>query len=274
MTPPEAPAREPGGAAARGAAAHRWLAGRRDDTGAVADVYVFAHAGGSVGEYLRWAGDLAGLRVRGVQLPGRSARLAEPAYDRLAPLVEDLVAQVSFAGPCVFLGHSFGALVAYETARALHRDGRPGPGRLVLSSLPPPHLLGAGAAGPKRPLAALPDGELVDAVEQRWGPLAEQVRRDPGLRRLVLDPLRSDLRVLESYTHRPGPRLPTPATLVCGSEEREDLRMDGWSDHLEQVTGPLPGGHFHFRTDRAPLLATVREAARTLTTSRHRGDVI
>ncbi|MFF8382611.1 thioesterase II family protein [Streptomyces kanasensis] len=251
--------------------APRWLASRRESTEAVANVYVFAHAGGSVGEYLMWADDLTDLRVRGVRLPGRSARLAEPPYHRLEPLVEDLTAQVSFTGPSVFLGHSFGALVAYETARALHRKGREGPGHLILSSCPPPHVIGTGRR--EAPLAGLPDDELLAAVEERWGPLSDQVHDDPRLRKLVLDPLRCDMGVLEAYEHRPGPRLPVPATLLCGTEEADRLSLDGWSDHLEHVTGrlSLPGGHFHFRADRAPLLDVVRDRARSLVTTQRTG---
>ncbi|CAL9278742.1 thioesterase II family protein [Streptomyces sp. NPDC003090] len=254
----------------RSTTAPRWLVRRRERPETEANLYVFAHAGGSAGEYLRmWADDLPGLTVWGVQLPGRSARLAEPAYRDLRALVDDLVEQAPFTGPCAFFGHSFGALLAYETARALHRAGR-APGRLVLSSCPPPHVIGTGRRD--APMAELPDDELIAAVEERWGPLSDQVHDDPRLRRLVLGPLRADIGVLESYTPTPGPPLPVPTTLVCGTDE-EGLGLDGWSRHLDRVTDriALPGGHFHFRADPAPLLDVVRDATGSLTPTEQTG---
>ncbi|MFJ4564858.1 thioesterase II family protein [Streptomyces caelestis] len=245
--------------------APRWLISRRERPEAVLNLYVFAHAGGSAGEYLMWADDLPELRVWGVQLPGRSSRFAEPPYERLEPLVDDLTAQAAFDGPCVFLGHSFGALVAYETARALHHAGRPGPDHLLLSSCRPPHLLGTGRSS-RTPLTDLSDDDLLAAVEERWGPLSEQARTDAGLRRMVLRTLRSDLSVLEAYEHRPGPPLPIPATLLCGAEESGQLDMDSWSEQLGRVQERLvlPGGHFYFRSDPRPLLDVIRATAQSL----------
>ncbi|MEU6911846.1 thioesterase II family protein [Streptomyces olindensis] len=252
--------------------APRWLISRRERPETVPNLYVFAHAGGSVGEYLMWADDLPGLRVWGVQLPGRSSRFAETPYDRLEPLVDDLTSQADFRSPSVFLGHSFGALLAYETARALHRAGRPGPDHLLLSSCPPPHLLGTGREG-RTPLTDLSDDDLLAAVEERWGPLSEQARTDPGLRRMVLRTLRSDMSVLEAYQHRPGPPLTVPATLLCGAEESARLGLDGWSEQLGRVRDRrvLPGGHFYFRSDAEPLLDVIRATARSLATTAQTG---
>ncbi|MEU1019861.1 alpha/beta fold hydrolase [Streptomyces sp. NPDC005900] len=83
---------------------------------------MFAHAGGSSAEYLPWADELTDVQLWGVRLPGRSARLAEPAHAALRPLVTALVREAVFTAPYVLFGHSFGGLLAYETARALRRS--------------------------------------------------------------------------------------------------------------------------------------------------------
>ncbi len=230
----------------------RWLARRLERPDAARRLYVFAHAGGSPGEYLMWSDRLPAFELHGVQLPGRGARFAEPACDDLSRLVEDLVEQARFDPPYTFFGHSFGGLLAYETARALRARGLPGPEHLILSSSPSPDTVGAG----RSQLHTLPDDRFIAESEQRWGPLPDQVRTDPRLRRLVVEPLRADVRLIETYTHRPGPPLPVPATLVTGVAERGRLTTDGWSGHVGPITGQheVPGGHFHFRENPEPLL--------------------
>ncbi|MEU7580055.1 alpha/beta fold hydrolase [Streptomyces sp. NPDC041068] len=238
----------------------RWLGRRRARPDARLQVYVFAHAGGSPGEYLPWSDELTDLQIWGVQLPGRGARLADPVYTELAPLVDDLVSQVSFTGPFVLFGHSFGALLAYETARALRRAGRDLPEHLILSSGPVPNT--TGARDRSTWLHTLADDDLITAAEKRWGPLPDQVRTDARLRQLILGPLRADLGVMETYVHVPGPRLDIPATLLRGTREgpRSGAEGVGWDEHLARITArhALPGGHFYFREDRAPVLDVIR----------------
>ena len=108
----------------------------------------------------------------GVQLPGRGARLNEPAFTRMGPLVDAIVAEVTFDGPFAFFGHSLGALVAYEVARVLHATGRRQPDRLFASACPAPHL-------PRidPPIHQLPDEELAALINQEYALLA---RRDHG----------------------------------------------------------------------------------------------
>ncbi|MBT2507475.1 thioesterase [Streptomyces sp. ISL-98] len=241
----------------------RWLARRRERPDAPLNLYFFAHAGGSPGEYLMWSDVLTELQVWGVQLPGRGARLAEPAHTDLGELVDALVSQATFTSPFAFFGHSFGALVAYETARALHAKGLPGPEHLILSSCPPPDTIGTSGSGSS--MHTLPDDAFITKAEERWGPLPDQVRTDARLRKLVVEPLRADLGAFETYTHRPKPRLNVPATLLTGTAERGRLTVDGWAGHVGTITGrhELPGGHFYFREDQAPVLDVLRATTRT-----------
>ncbi|GAA2611540.1 thioesterase II family protein [Streptomyces tubercidicus] len=242
----------------------RWLARRRERPDAPLNLYVFPHAGGSPGEYLLLSDQLTDLQVWGIQLPGRGARLAEPAHTDLGELVDCLVSQTTFTGSFVFFGHSFGALVAYETARALHAKGLPGPEHLILSSFPAPDTIGTSGSGSS--MHTLSDDVFITKAEERWGPLPGPVRTDARLRKLVVEPLRADVGALETYTPRPGPRLDVPATLVTGTAERGGLNVEGWAGHVGAITGrhELPGGHFYFREDPAPLLDLLRATARTV----------
>ncbi|MFF3941711.1 thioesterase II family protein [Streptomyces phaeofaciens] len=236
----------------------RWTVRRIRRPDAAVSLYCFPHAGGSPGEYVRWSDDLPGAQVWGVHLPGRTSRLAEPPFTRMRPLVDALVSTVSFDGPCVFLGHSLGALVAFETARELRRRGRPQPDRLIVSSCPAPPLLPVG-----EPVHGLPDDALLDEIERRTGESLDEVRGDPGLRAAALVGHRADLALLESHRHEPDEPLDCPLTVLAGTRETSwTARASDWTAHTRAATDVrlLPGGHFYFREARHEALRAVREA--------------
>lgn len=247
------------GAAAPARSRPRWLVSRPGPPGAVADLYCFPHAGGSPGEYARWGDDLPDVRLRALQLPGRGARLAEPPYTRMAPLVAAISEQVPFRRPLVLFGHSLGGLVAFEVARALRERGLE-PGQVFLSSCPPPPVPHDGEK-----VYTLPDAGLLAEVQRRWGPLPAEVTASPRLASVAAACFRADLEVYETYEFEPGEPLTCPVTVLAGTGERAALAMDGWRAH---TTGPLrehylPGGHFYHRQQRQRLLATIHHALTT-----------
>src|SRR5207253_4383733 len=98
-----------------------------------------------------------GLDVRPVEYPGRGSRWHEPACETLDALVETVAdgLRPELAEPSAFLGHSFGALVAFELARRLDREGGPMPVRLIASAARAPHLR------PPEVIHDLPDAEFL-----------------------------------------------------------------------------------------------------------------
>ncbi len=171
-----------------------WLACRDPKPDAFADLYCFAHAGGSAGEFLRWSDQLPGVRVRGVKMPGRAPRQSEPPLTRMTELVHALVTEVEFGpGPFAFFGHSLGGLVAHEVARTLRDAGRALPERIFVSSIKPP------PAPAVRPVHRLPSDELIIEIEARWGALPPLVHEDEELRALVLGYFRADMEIAETY---------------------------------------------------------------------------
>ncbi|MGA5203680.1 thioesterase II family protein [Streptomyces variegatus] len=217
--------------------------GRPAPATAVATLYCFPHAGGAAGEYARWAEYAPGLRLVAVQPPGRAHNLGERALTAMPELVSEILAQVQFTPPFALFGHSLGALIAYEVARALE----PRPLRLFVSSCPPPPL-----PGRAQPLHLLDDSALHAEIERRWGPLPAATRSDEDLLSAALACYRADLQVLETYEFVPGPRLRCPVTAVAGAGEPEGgAWMTGWRDHTDGAFESFvrPGGHFHTRDD-------------------------
>ncbi|MFB7677876.1 thioesterase II family protein [Kitasatospora purpeofusca] len=235
----------------------RWLSGRKPRTETALDLYCFAHAGGSAGEFVRWGSGLPGVRVWAVRLPGRAPRQDEAPYKRIGDLVTDLVEQVDFGRrEFAFFGHSLGALIAFETTRALRRAGLRPPRALLLSSMQPPPVRTS------RNIHLLPDDELLEQVESRWGALPMAVHEEPDLKRLALRYLRADAELAESHEYLVEDPLDTPITAFAGDEE--DPGQLDWGSHTRGAFAAhrVPGGHFYFRDPKsqAELLRLVGAA--------------
>ena len=137
-------------------------------------LFCFPNAGAGASLFRQWTDHLpAWILPCPVRLPGRESRLAEPAFEEMAPLVEALTTAIlpHLGKPFAFFGHSMGAAVAFELARALRRRGSPLPAALVVS----------GARAPQFRLGHVPPPEPDEA-----GFLTE-LKRLEGVPREVLE---------------------------------------------------------------------------------------
>ncbi|WP_421699109.1 thioesterase II family protein [Ancylobacter sp.] len=168
------------------------------------------HAGGSVLSCLGLAAALSpDIAIATVALPGHdapvpglSAEEAPPFADvRLlagalaSAIADELGAALAPEGPGVtLLGNSFGALLAFETARALERDDPARAGRL--------HLVVSGFRSPSRPpkeapLHRLPRGQLLAELRECFGAVGPDLGDLLGPREEAA--LRADLAACETY---------------------------------------------------------------------------
>lgn len=243
--------------------ANPWLACPKPNPGAAVRLFCFPYSGAAASIYYPWAEMLPpSIEVCPVQLPGHGTRLREPLATRLTPQVEALAAGLAPAcdRPFAFFGHSMGALLSFELARHLRRQGKPGPIHLFVSGHGAPHL-------PDRnpPLHQLPDDQFVAKLRELNG-TPEEVLRHQELLQLLIPVLRADFAVCETYVYQPEPPLDCPISayggLGDGYVNREELAA--WQ---EQTTGRFslrmfPGDHFYLNTptNRAHLLmALARE---------------
>jgi surfactin synthase thioesterase subunit len=222
-----------------------WLLCRDRDPEARLRLYCFPHSGGSAGEYLRWGAGLPGVEVWGVQPPGRAGRMDEEPISDLRELVRRLLDEAEFEAPFAFFGHSLGALVAFETARALRAAGRPQPVLLVTSALgAPQHQPG------RPPLGNVADDRLIGAMADRYDALPPELLEDEELRAQILGCLRADLALLDGYRHRPDAPLDLPIAVLGGREDTEpEEQLRDWAGHTTAWSrlDLLPGGHFYLR---------------------------
>ena len=135
------------------------------------------YAGGGTASYHRWRPMMPPeVDLLPLALPGHDGRLNEPLYTDLKILADSLAARSS-AGT-----RSIGRLCSWGTAwvrcwrsrspvRCDGMDSRM-PQLLVLTGCPPPHAIVI-----KEPLHTLPDDELMNALQQRYGGIPTVVAR-------------------------------------------------------------------------------------------------
>ncbi|WP_370415607.1 thioesterase II family protein [Streptomyces fradiae] len=247
LAPVEGPAGEPGGAGT--------------GEGEPFTLLLTHHAGGSAAAFAPLLRHLpAGWRLLAVDLPGRLMALGEggcrttaEAVEWLAPLTRRVL-DAPRAGSYGVFGHSMGALIAYELARELSRDGDP-PVWVGLSGAPAP------GHRPERAQRHLWTRERLTAFLRELGGTPEEVLAVPDLVGPMVEALRGDLSIVDTYEEHPGPPLGVPLSLFTGADD--PVAHPGlaapWAGH---TTGPTarhswPGGHFYLFEHAAEVSARI-----------------
>lgn len=144
--------------------------------------------------------------------------------------------------PYAILGHSTGALCAFEVSREIRR----------LNGSLPVHLFVAGRRAPSLPmvrteLAGLPVDELAGLL-RRLGGTPDDVLENRKMLALLQPLLAADFQVNEVYTYRAEPRLPIPITAFASTRDHfaRPNEVAGWRDETGARYTQLlqEGSHF------------------------------
>lgn len=239
--------------------ANTWITRPRPNPNARLRLFCFPSAGAGASMFRSWPSFLpADIEVCPVQLPGRETRLREPAIAELDPLLEALVGMLlpELDGPFALFGHSMGALIGFELARALRREHGPQPAQLLVSGFRAPHLPDRNPA-----IHELPEGLFVAALE-RYGGMASEILSNHDLMQLLIPVLRADMQLCETYRYRAETPLACPITAFCGLGDTlaGSREVEAWCQQTARgfTLHVLPGGHFFIQTAELRAVAIIR----------------
>jgi surfactin synthase thioesterase subunit len=237
-----------------------WIVRPRPNPAASLRLFCFPYAGVGSSVFRAWQTQFpASIELVLTQPPGREGRWSEKPFQDLPPLADAATqALLPYLDiPFVFFGHSLGALVSFEIARRLRRQGRPLPTHFFASAHRAPQL-----PNPHPDMRGLGDREFVDQVCREYGGIPQAVLDAPELVELMLPCMRADFSVFETYRYAEEPPLACSITAFGGTRDRRvsEPEVAAWR---EQTAGDFrmqmfEGGHFFFQDRLAEFLSIVK----------------
>ncbi|GAA1903091.1 alpha/beta fold hydrolase [Streptomyces sodiiphilus] len=258
----------------REAAAERWVlrpagagTGSEGPARPLLRLVCVPYAGGSAAVFHGWSRELPpAVEPWALRLPGRDARLHEPLPTSLVEVAREAAEALAatLTPPYALFGHSLGAFLAFETARALRDTWGMEPSLLAVSARNAPQQRTYTGT-----VHRLDDEEYLDVMDRRYGAIPPMIREDAQMRALYLPILRADTAMLETYRYVPGLSLSCPVLAYGGTEDPETTHssLSQWGDLTSAgcTTTLLPGGHFFLQQQRRRLLGHLgEELLRTL----------
>jgi surfactin synthase thioesterase subunit/glycosyltransferase involved in cell wall biosynthesis len=221
-------------------------------------LFCFAHAGAGTLLYRSWRDPLAhAAAVTPTCRPGREHRMHEPVIDDMTELVAALHAAIRphLGEPFAFFGHSMGAAVAFELARALRRAGDPLPIMLIASAARAPQFRFDWTPPPDPS-----DAEFLEEL-RRFEGVREEVLNDPEALRVVMPALKGDARLYRRYIYTPESSFDYPIVTYTGAAD-PNIRPEHAKAWAGQTTASFthrefPGGHFYIQTARDTFLTSL-----------------
>ncbi len=197
-----------------------------------------------------------------VELPGRLGRLEDRPIGEIHELVGAIYSAIKselIARPTVFLGYSFGSLIAFELARLLKKNHGNCPKGFVVLSREAPE-----SKSSQQPLHKLPMREFLLGLEKRYGFVQKMLLESEELQKMVEPAMRADFSVFENYNYAPGEVLNCPITVIAGTDDKsvQLTNLENWrnetsaSFELKRITA----GHFLLAGNER-LVAEVLKAA-------------
>ncbi len=234
-----------------------WFVPLHDVRGATAHVYGFPQAGGGCATFAGLADALAPrVALWALNLPGRQARFGETARTELAPLLDDLAADLAGRPAGTLFGYCSGALLAYLLAQ---RREPAALRALVVASYPAPDR-----ARPPQDLHTRDSDEFWQEILSYRG-VPPLLAAQPDFRPIFEPALRADYALLAGYRYAEAPPLRAPITVLYGAADPvlDPRDVAAWGAHTTRAcrTVAVPGDHWLLEADPAPLAEAIRQAA-------------
>jgi medium-chain acyl-[acyl-carrier-protein] hydrolase len=218
-----------------------------------AQLFCFHHAGGSTKQFTDWKRFLpASIETIPIGLPGRQERFQERLITEFPAALEAVTSMVAplVNAPFALIGHSMGALLAFEVARNLEQLGL-APSALFVCGCRAPHRW----AEDHEMKSHLPDSELTEEIREMHG-TAESILSNAELMELLLPMLRADFAVCDSYLFDPQSSVLSCPIFAFGGLEDSDITREDIADWRHLTSGGfgshmLEGDHFFVQQEWA-----------------------
>ena len=182
--------------------------------------------------------------------------MREAPFKELKLIVENLTPAIvtHLDRPFAFYGHSMGALIAFEIARALRKEGQDQPVHLFVAGKPAPPL-------PQRlpPISNLPDSEFSKELQRRYGsPSGLSSQEMVDLLEVFLPLIRADVTAVETYAYVEETALSCPISAFGGQEDlsvsKEEIAP--WEEQTDASFSlrVFPGDHFFPISSQAEVI--------------------
>jgi surfactin synthase thioesterase subunit len=237
-----------------------WIVRPRPNPAASLRLFCFPYAGLGASVFRPWQALFPpSIELVPMQPPGREGRFSEKAFLDLSSLADAAsTAMLPLLDmPFAFFGHSLGALVSFEVARRLRRQGQPLPLHLFASAHRAPQL-----PNPHPELRGLGDREFIDQVCRQYGGIPQAVLDAPELVELMLPCMRADFSVFETYRYVDDAPLPCSITAFGGTRDRRvsESEVAAWR---QQTAGQFrfqmfDGGHFFIQDRRDDFMNALK----------------
>lgn len=235
-----------------------WIAYHQAASQATLRLFCFPYAGGCASIFRPWIGQLPSeVEVCPIQLPGRENRWKEAPLSNLSELIQEMLQFLPphLDKPFAFFGHSMGALISFELARALRQLRYPVPLHLFVSAFRAPQLPRV-----RPPIHQLAQPSFIDALRQFNG-TPEEILQNEEVLDLMLPLLRADFALCETYAYQPSSRLNCSISVFGGLDDVHISRSDllAWQDQTARAftLRMFPGDHFFLRESQILLLDAV-----------------
>lgn len=207
---------------------------------------LFPHVGGTANTLRGFATALRCRNVFGIDYPGRGRSTRLPfasSVDELSTTIAAGLRERFGSAPISLLGHSFGGLVAFETARQMERGGFNVEALFVSSCASPRRILRRGQS-----LHGAEDAVVVSWLVENGGFPAELAKEAEFLE-YALPIVRADIALYERYQVARGASVAVPIVCLGGvgdpSVSLSDLQDWQTFTSASCEVELLPGDHFH-----------------------------
>jgi medium-chain acyl-[acyl-carrier-protein] hydrolase len=230
-------------------------------------LYCFPHAGAGAAAFRSWSAFLPhwlGLGL--VRLPGREDRLGDRPITDVRRAAHAIAAELRGhhpGTPFALFGHSLGALIAFETARALRRLGDE-PRLLFVSGAPSPEHFRTTVVA----TASMSRQQLI-ATLRRAGGTPQDILENDEMLDIVLPAFEADRRLASNYEYEAEVPLPIPIIGLAAHNDHNvgEANVRAWSTETDGGFLIFEHAGDHFSVTRAPaeiVQIVIREFAQSL----------